>query len=166
MTEWRTVFGHYEVSDAGTIRRGFRYLKPTPRNGYARVCLSAGRKRHYTTVHQLVAKAFLGPAPEGCEVAHLNGDRSDNRLENLSYKTKAENEADKLSHGTSQHGSKNALAKLTESDVLSIRKRLQAGDLQRVIAADLGVSRDLIGKVKRGVIWSHVLADAQPEPSS
>lgn len=42
MAEWRTVegFGSYRVSDQGQVMRGFRYLKPTPRNGYARVCLS------------------------------------------------------------------------------------------------------------------------------
>ena len=53
-------------------------------------------------VHQLVAAAFLGPCPPGMEVRHANGQKDDNRLENLSYGTHQENMQDAIAAGT--HG--------------------------------------------------------------
>lgn len=52
-----------------------------------------------TSVHRLVALAFIGPCPEGMEVLHINGEPDDNRLENLRYGTRAENVADTIRHG-------------------------------------------------------------------
>lgn len=40
-------------------------------------------------VHELVAEAFNGPTPDGLEVFHLDGDLTNNRLENLSYRVPA-----------------------------------------------------------------------------
>jgi hypothetical protein len=45
-------------------------------------------------IHQIVAKAFLGPRPTGMQVAHNNCNHRDNRLSNLRYATPAENQAD------------------------------------------------------------------------
>ena len=69
------------------------------------------RVRHYVTgkgrfvrsggllkkclVNELVAKAFLGPQPEGTTIEHRNGDRLDNRLTNLFYKPKQNRISDK-----------------------------------------------------------------------
>lgn len=153
--EWRPVMVHYEVSDQGQVRRGSRILKPTPRAGYERVCLSICNEKYYATVHRLVALAFLGPEPEGCQVAHLNGLRADNRLANLAYKTRAENEADKAIHGTSQHGDRNHEAKLRAADIPTVRQRLAAGEPYGAIAADYGVSPDAIRKIKAGRSWNH-----------
>lgn len=36
-------------------------------------------------MHQLVAKAFIGPCPPGHKLVHLNGDGLDNRRVNLAY---------------------------------------------------------------------------------
>lgn len=52
-------------------------------------------------VHRLVCEAFHGPAPEATmDVAHNNGNRTDNRAENLRWATRAENIADQRKHGT------------------------------------------------------------------
>lgn len=42
----------------------------------------------------------------GTDVRHLNGDRDDNRLENLTYGTRSENEYDKIAHGRHPQASK------------------------------------------------------------
>lgn len=57
-------------------------------------------------IHQLVLAAFVGPRPEGMEVAHENGDPQDNRLTNLSYKTKNGNMLDSVRHGTHRNSRK------------------------------------------------------------
>ena len=111
--QWLPVPGYegkYEASSLGRIRSLDHYvnagggrqriakgrvLKPFPAN-YYKVSLSGRRK---CNVHTLVALAFLGPRPEGMEVCHNNGDRFDNRIENLRYDTHAENQLDVRRHG-------------------------------------------------------------------
>ena len=68
--------------------------------GYLRVNLSKGGKQRQHLVHRLVLTAFVGPCPDGMETRHLNGDPSDNRIENLVWGTAKENAADRISHGT------------------------------------------------------------------
>lgn len=105
MTEWTTIPNHpnYQITKDGRVRsidrvsvdkngrsrrlKG-RELSPSlagtkteKHPGYYMVGLGAGVSK---TVHSLVAATFLGPA-NGRHVRHLNGDPTDNRLENLAY---------------------------------------------------------------------------------
>lgn len=57
-------------------------------------------------VHQLVARAFLGPQPPGHDVRHLDCDRENNALSNLAYGTKAQNMADSVAHGIAGQAAK------------------------------------------------------------
>lgn len=51
-------------------------------------------------VHELVAKAFLGPRPVGAEVRHLDGNSGDSTALNLGWGTHSENQFDQVEHGT------------------------------------------------------------------
>lgn len=120
MMEWTPIPSHpgYEITRDGKVRSvdrtsvdkngRSRELKgrelssslagtKTERHpGYYMVGLGATIKR---TVHSLVAETFLGPA-EGRHVRHLNGDPTDNRLENLAYdETGTENAQDAVKQG-------------------------------------------------------------------
>jgi hypothetical protein len=67
-------------------------LAPMPdKDGYLVVSLPGGK----VPVHVLVLGTFRGPCPEGLERLHRNGNNQDNRLRNLRYGTKEENERDK-----------------------------------------------------------------------
>jgi len=96
--------GRYEVSSWGRVRR--INCKPKKNtvgaNGYDVVSLSREGKSYAFTVHRLVLEAFVGPCPEGCETRHLNGNRADNRLENLKWGTAAQNSADRIRHDSQQ----------------------------------------------------------------
>lgn len=92
--EWRSVieFPQYVVSDKGDVKH-FLYNRPLrPRlktNGHNVVEILDVDGKYYTrTIGSLVAAAFLGPSDS--VVAHINGDRTDNRVENLQYKTRSE----------------------------------------------------------------------------
>lgn len=85
---------------------------------------------------------------------HENGIRTDNRPENLSWKTPAGNQADRWRHGTMCEGEKNTSAKLTDDDVREIRK---LGHLTlKLIAEMYGVHLTTIHAVRTGRYWGHV----------
>lgn len=108
MEKWKSVVGYeglYDVSNLGRIKslpKGqFRYeriLKPyvNPKNGYCYVRLTKNHESKSKRVHVLVMSAFCpvnkmqGYDPE-YTVDHLDGDRENNRLENLEWCSQAEN---------------------------------------------------------------------------
>lgn len=167
--EWRVVEGHlgYEVSSAGRVRSINRIFiksngsKHTVRErilrggvdskGYPTVMLSAEPGSHRTRyrIHKLVSVAFLGARPDGMEVRHLNGCKTDNRKENLCYGTRQENAMDMHRHGTMP-------AKLSEDNVKSIKNDLSSGIQQIILAEKYGVSKSTISRIYRGASWSHV----------
>jgi len=63
-----------------------------------RKCKSGNYYRHFSLdfhhilVHRAVLLAWVGPCPKGCQCDHLNGDNTDNRLENLQWVTPRENQ--------------------------------------------------------------------------
>lgn len=102
MEEWKIVPGYenYMVSNFGRIKgiRG-KILKPKyNRRGYEQHNLKFGSKQKSVTLHSIILAAFVGPRPDGMLVRHLDGDKKNNRLDNLVYGTHAENMADKVKH--------------------------------------------------------------------
>ena len=71
----------------------------------------------------------------------------------LRWATNAENQADRVVHGTSNRGERCAAAKLTEADVLWIRKT-KGTLLQREIASMLGVSQATVSEAMNGKCWA------------
>ena len=59
-------------------------------NGYCFVMLSKDGETKQYLLHRLVARAFLGDSL--LEVNHKNGDKDDNRVDNLEYVTHTENQ--------------------------------------------------------------------------
>lgn len=171
---WRPIpgtDGQYSVINRGRVRseplagrtgrqRG-RVLKPrASRKGYPvfRVCLTSGM-RWQATVHSAVAAAFIGPRPDGHQVDHKNGDKTDNRVENLEYVTCRENIRRSWASGqhTAEHcrGEANTKAKLTADDVRTIRAIYPAKSLGE-LAALYGVSLQNIAFIAKRKTWKHV----------
>jgi hypothetical protein len=106
--EWRAVKGYeglYEVSNLGRVKslpkaqfKTEKILKPyiNPRNGYCYVGLHKNNKGIGTRIHCIVMNAFNpvekkpGYDPE-YTIDHLDGDRTNNRLDNLEWCSQAEN---------------------------------------------------------------------------
>lgn len=159
--EWRTVAvaPSYEVSSEGRVRRiawarnsgGGRVLRPSPRRGYPSVDLcEQGKKRTYS-VHRLVAAAFLGPCPEGMEVNHIDGCKTNARASNLEYVTSAANQRHAYRAGLqSAAGERNGQAKLTQAQVDEIRS---IGAYPRGSYARLGREYGVHGATIRDIVF-------------
>lgn len=88
--------GYYQVSDEGQIQRILKdgrtkTVKNRPNGKYYTVCLSKKGEKFTYAVHRLVAETFLGLPEERMEVNHKDGNKKNNRLENLEWVTQTEN---------------------------------------------------------------------------
>lgn len=163
--QWKQIQDlDYEVSNYGRVRRlgqPDRVLKP---ESYKRVMLSGHGKSRKRLVHQLVVEAFLDPPPTPEHVPnHKNGDHGDNRVENLEWTTPRENQLHAINTNLyGGRGETHGRAKLTEKQVVAIRQRYKgAYGEQTALAKEYGVSPDLIGKIVRAEVWTH-MEDAKP----
>lgn len=164
---WRPIPGalQYEVSDMGRVRRiakgkgtvSGKVLKPFDGgNGYLKVALSCEGVVRKRAVHRLVAEVFLGKPHEKMDAAHWNGDRHDNRLENLRWATRTENMADTERLGRTAKGERNGHAKITAEDVVAIRSLCGGGMTQAQAGAKFGLTRGSVSDITRGRNWSHI----------
>lgn len=99
-------------------------------------------------VHRLVAEAFLGDRP-GMHVNHKNGNKLDNRLENLEWVTNQEN----IDHarkvlGKTGHGTANGRCKISPEMVLKIREK---GRTAVSWAKELGCNADYVRQIRKGL---------------
>ena len=124
------------------------------RNGYGQLWVG-GTLRY---VHSLVCERFHGPRPEGMQASH--GPCHNRRCFNprhLSWKSRAENEADKLRDGTHIRGEAHGEAKLTEREVRELRWQWETGEwTQQALASEFGVSRSTVQNTLARKVWVHV----------
>lgn len=121
-------------------------------NGYGKITYDG--KRQY--VHRAVCEEIHGPAPTPeHEAAHScgNGDGGCVNSDHLSWKTRVQNQADKLVHGTHQNGERNTQAKLTVDDVREIRA-LQGSMPKSKIAKRFGIHPGQVSKIHRRERWA------------
>lgn len=171
--EWRRhpVLSHYEVSECGDLRgRGNRRHRGfIDQDGYLKyVVTDDNGVKSPICAHRLVAETYLGPAPSPAyEVAHNNGSRVANHYTNLRWATRSENDSDRVVHGTAPVGFKNGNAKLSEQDVIDIRRKYRAIKDRLVDGkiSDLARSYNLhhasLISVATGKSWQHIPMDRE-----
>lgn len=158
--DWRPLKryeGRYEITKEGLIRnRHGRVLSPY-QGEYLTVVLTGEGFRRTERVHRLLAENFLSPY-SGEQVNHKNGDKYDNRLENLEWCTPSENVKHSYQEGlASNRGTRHSRSILTEEDIPIIRSLIAQGISCRIIGERFSVKGSAIDSVKRGKTWAHVV---------
>lgn len=172
METWRPILGFegiYEVSDLGRVKRIAPDTRGNPRfvgriitphttaAGYLRVTLCRDAKATLHFVHRLVARTFLGEAPQGKPtVNHLDGDKANPRLANLEWASYAENYRHALDTlgFKPPRGTAHWNAKRTPEDVAEIKCRVAAGESQRAVARSFRMAQGNVSMIVNGKLWA------------
>ena len=137
-------------------------LRQTSLDGYRHVTVRLLDKNITYKVHRLVLMAFVGLPPSSAHVTrHLDGNRSNNVVENLAWGTSRENCADRTRHGrqVDNAGELNGRAFLCERAVLLMRALFCCGARQKHVAQLFRITPFYAHRIVRGQVWKHLPLD-------
>lgn len=169
--KWVTVSQNenYEVNSLAQVRNKktghvLKYDKKITGGGYYNCSLG---RRGCAMVHTLVCTAFHGhPPSKRHQVNHKDGNKLNNRAENLEWVTPKQNMQHALKSGRLEEhrenmsrrstGEGNPKAKLTERDVLRIKDLIVIGWNRSRIAELYLVSNSTVGSIELRKTWKHL----------
>lgn len=171
---WEPIIGYeglYEISTFGKVKSLSRqrigkggFLRYVPEcilkqrsspSGYFQVCLFKNSVRWYPLVHRLLGFAFL-PNPNNLpQINHINGNKLDNSLYNLEWISQSENQKHAYRIGLQpyQYGSNRPCSKLSENEVINIKKLINQGLRLKKIADLYKVNPVTISDIKNNKTW-------------
>lgn len=150
---------HYCKGRKGSGKQTGRILKLYKSNkGYLRVSLSKDKVRFTTSAHRLVAKAFIPNPLNKPQVNHINGIKTDNRVENLEWCTNRENQIHAIKNNLNNPnlGEEHFMSKLSNKDVKNIRCLHKLGWKNKQLAEDYNVSQTAMSNILRNKTYKNV----------
>ncbi|KKM03564.1 hypothetical protein LCGC14_1773130 [marine sediment metagenome] len=164
MVKWKKIiqYPNYSVSNLGCVKRSKtgRTLKLRDHKGYKMVALYFGNKTpKEVMVHRLILEAFVSACPKNKECNHKDGNKANNKLENLEWLTRSQNAKYSYDYLGREplRGESHGKAKLTNSQVKEIRKLCGNSTFtQKAIARKYNVSRAAIGLIHQRQRWAHI----------
>lgn len=148
-----------------------RWLKLTSRykglgrkntGGYMQLTRKINGKDITALEHRIVYCYFndLLDMPENLYINHLNGIKTDNRIENLELVSHSDNlkHAYRMKLRKSKRGEENPSSKLTEEEVIRIRRKLERNEKTvKEVSEKYKVSTTVIYKIRSGESWKHLI---------
>jgi len=155
MARFNTIKGYkglYKISTDGLVYsiRNKINLKPNLiGNGYESVILCKDKIQERACVHRLVAEKFIPNTNNKPQVNHIDGNKLNNCVDNLEWCTAKENLYHARENGLiNQNGEDSSSAKLTNEDVVNIRRLYSKGFFsQKLIANKYNVTQSNINKI-------------------
>lgn len=114
---WKDVIGYedlYQVSNHGNVKSFHKYLKGKllkpgiDGSGYYHVIFCKNKKRKILKVHRLIAIHFVPNPDNKLEINHIDGDKSNNHVNNLEWCTRSENMKHAYNNGLNKNTRKAA----------------------------------------------------------
>jgi len=116
-----------------------------------------------TSIHRLVAEAFIPNPNKKPDINHINGIKTDNHVENLEWCTESENTQHAITNRLIPLGESSVKSKLKEVDVIKILS-LSKTMTHASIANIFGVSRRTIGFICQGKNWKYIPRNQKQTP--
>lgn len=157
---WKEIkdYPNYQINELGKIFNLSRktYLKPTVnKQGYVSVGLSNNGKFKTYLLHRLVAQSFIQNLDNKPVVNHKDSNKLNNHKDNLEWSSYSENNYHSVIKNN-KRGSNIHSSKLTEEDVLNIKKALTKGESISRLGLKYGVCKQTVFKIKTNKIWKHI----------
>lgn len=171
MEQWKEIKGcedKYMVSSFGrvkTLARTVKFkgnqvrhlteriIKPQLSNcGYWIVTIQGKRE----LIHRLVAETFLDN--KQIQVNHIDGNKLNNKLDNLEWCTRSENmiHAHKNNLVNVAIGERNGSAKTSTASVYAIREKIANGEIPSKVGIEFGLAKLTIRDMCNGKTWTHI----------
>jgi hypothetical protein len=148
----KKIFDQYYACSTGEIysNKTRKYLKPwTDKKGYHRAKISIKGKTKTWLWHRLISLAWYGKSE--LSVDHINGNKKDNRPENLRYIHTLENHRLAVASGKIRKGLNHYSSKFTKEDVDKIRElAIEAKISQEKIGKMFNVAGSVVSRIKTG----------------
>jgi len=158
--EWRLIEatgGNYSVSNSGLIRRNKgldsvgRRIKETilataytkKNRGYVNLCVDGVMKT--VSVSRIVAEYFIKGGGSDYQVRHIDLNPRNNEASNLFY-----------IHSSEDRGEYNGFSRLSEDDVLTIRRMGSEGISSSFIAESHNIKQGTVRRIITGKAWPHI----------
>lgn len=170
---WKPIKGYeelYEISSFGRVKSLIKQGNNKERftktsidisTGYINVQLNKNSKPLTKRVHRLVIEAFI-PNPKNKPVAnHIDGNKKNNRADNLEWMTHSENTLHSFKNGLQKKifGDNNYITKIKNQDVLKIRELIVEGKNNKEIAKIYNVNPCQISRIRTGKRRTHLCND-------
>lgn len=134
------------------------WMKGGGGDGYG--CFYYNGERNWA--HRVSWELYAGPIPEKVSVLHKCDTPSCVRPDHLFLGTRADNVADMVSKSRNQKGARHWNARLSESDVKSIRQTYSSGGVtQGAIARFFDIPRQLVHAIVHNRLWRHLTTEGQ-----
>lgn len=168
----------YEISNCGRVKtksRSVRYTHSVTRKehfrktkerflkvylnnrtGYKFVQLYNNGKAKNYNIHRLVAENFISNELMLDVVNHIDGNKHNNRFDNLEWCTNKYNHEHAVKTGLIAKGEKVSSSKLNRTGVLAIKNLIKKSWKDSDIAFIFGVSRSTITLIRLGKTWKHI----------
>lgn len=156
--EWKE-YNYYKVSNFGKVinKHGKILSTNTDMHGYVTTSITDYGGDRIKGMHRIVATVFI-PNPNNLpEVNHIDGVKTNNRVDNLEWVSKKENQQHATKVLGKRVGADCYIHKLTEKEVLDIYELCKEGELTyKEIGMNYGISDYTVGHIARGISWKNL----------
>lgn len=169
---WKPVVGweyYYSVSDTGNVKSEARFTKgkknktikerilksgsDRPKDGYRKIWLTKDCKTTGYLIHRLVYEAFVGIIPLDYEIDHIDGNKENNKLNNLQCLPYKAHRALTVARHQHASGETTGNSKLKEDEVKIIKALLKERITHKIIAKRFQVHHSTIASIADGRTW-------------